>query len=431
MIVFLSDLHFVDETAGKHNVPTTAFEIVLKDLASHAEKAKSKEVKLVLLGDIFDLLRTERWFEVLEDARPWGDKKKEMEKKATEIFDEITTKNEDALELLRNIKDLFPAMDTEIIYIPGNHDRLCGEIDDLKERIIRLLNLNPHSTSNFKHSYQNVDYGVFGRHGHEFDKFNYEGGRKYADEDYSRIPIGDPITTELVAKLPYVLMGRVRADGQLSPEEQVPLQRNFQEIENVRPFSATLAWLLYRVREDRRLKEQIEDSVDVVIKDFNNLSFVKKWYERHDKWYNPFDEADKIQSALYFLEKFKVFSTEKLFELLGNTKKFFAKDELLEGASTEFSHLDSRIQYVVYGHTHNPVKIPLRVRTIGGKVQQQVYLNSGTWRKRYYECKESEDFIGWKEIAYLIFYTKDEKPNELDLPVFETWTGSLKRETRG
>ena len=297
-------------------------------------------------------------------------------------------------------------------------------------RIIKPLNLNPNSGFNFKYSYENVDYGVFGRHGHEFDKFNYEGGNKYRDEDYVRIPIGDPVTTELVAKLPYILMERVRADGNLSPEEQDTLQRNFQEIENVRPFSATLAWLLYRVREDRRLKEQIEDSVDQVIDDFNDLPFVKKWYERHDKWYNPFDEADKIQSALYFLEKFKVFSTEKLFELLGKIKKFFAKNELLAGANTDFSYLDNRIQYVVYGHTHEPIKIPLRVRTIDGKDQQQVYLNTGTWRKRYYECKESEDFIGWKEITYLIFYTKEEKPNELNLPVFETWTASLKREEK-
>ena len=430
MLVFVSDLHFVDETAGKHNIPARAFEMVLNDLQSHAEKAKSNEVRLVLLGDIFDLLRTEKWFEVPVNERPWGDQRGKMEKKAIQIFDDIANKNKETFELFGAMKDRFKSMDTDIIFVPGNHDRLCGEIHDLKKRITKALNLNPDSRLNFKHSYENVDYGVFGRHGHEFDRFNYEGGKKYTDEDYARIPIGDPITTELVAKLPCVLMQRVKADGELSPEEQAILQRNFQEIENVRPFSATLAWLLYRVREDRRLKEEIEDSVDQVIDEFNDLQFVKKWYERHDKWYNPFDEADQIQSALYFLEKFKVFSTEKLFELLGKIRNLFARDELSEGALREFSHLDNRIQYVVYGHTHNPVKIPLRVRTFARRVQQQVYLNSGTWRKRYYECKESEDFIGWKEITYLVLYTKEEKPNDLGLPVFETWTASLKRETK-
>ena len=126
MLVFVSDLHFVDETAGKHNVPATAFELVLKNLASHAEKAKSKEVKLVLLGDIFDLLRTEKWFEVPVNERPWGDKRGEMEKKAMEIFDDIAKKNKDTFELFRAMKDRFKSMDTDIIYIPGNHDRLCG-----------------------------------------------------------------------------------------------------------------------------------------------------------------------------------------------------------------------------------------------------------------------------------------------------------------
>ena len=144
MLVFISDLHFVDETAGKHNLPASAFGKFLdnikaeveninntfivtekslqslegegippetlkklkcleyekfkgeewqkelletieknigrdqpaekyKDLISqHIENSKVKELKIILLGDIFDLIRTEEWFQEDGNDRPWG-----------------------------------------------------------------------------------------------------------------------------------------------------------------------------------------------------------------------------------------------------------------------------------------------------------------------------------------------------------------------
>jgi hypothetical protein len=69
----------------------------------------------------------------------------------------------------------------------------------------------------------------------------------------------------------------------LPQAQQVALKRNLQEIENVRPFAATLEWLLYQVKENLFIKEAIEDSVDKVIKAFNTLKHVKRWYKHHDK----------------------------------------------------------------------------------------------------------------------------------------------------
>ena len=61
MLIFISDLHFVDGTAGEHNVPTDAFKIFFEDISGlsdwFAKKGrKIEEIKLVFLGDIFDLL---------------------------------------------------------------------------------------------------------------------------------------------------------------------------------------------------------------------------------------------------------------------------------------------------------------------------------------------------------------------------------------
>ena len=84
MLVFISDLHFVDGSAGEHNVPIEAFEIFLEDISWAANRLVDdgrnvEEIKIVFLGDIFDLLRTERWFPFPESERPWGTNEKKIE----------------------------------------------------------------------------------------------------------------------------------------------------------------------------------------------------------------------------------------------------------------------------------------------------------------------------------------------------------------
>lgn len=436
MLVFISDLHFVDETAGKHNIPVSAFEKFLSNVKVHAVNAKAKKLKIVFLGDIFDILRTEEWFNEDVEDRPWGNDTYKMRKRAETVLCKIEEKNRETFKLFKQstIKKRFGNIAVETVYIPGNHDRLCWLIDNLKGQVIELLGLKGSNPENFKHHFSSTEHGVYAMHGHSFDKFNYEGGQGRTDKDYELVPIGDPITTEIIAKLPYRLMKNVKARGNLNKKEQENLKRNFQEIENVRPFSATLKWLLYQVDANRDLKEIIEDTVDEVVQEFQDLPFVKKWYDRHDRWYKPFDTADKIQGVLYFLEKFKVFSTDTLLDIANKIAGLFGKDELVKGAAELFSKLDSRIQYIVMGHTHDPLRKALALSLsaqAGGKEEQlyeHVYLNTGTWRKRYHECRDGSSFIGWKDMTYIIFYTSKEKPNRHSLPVFESWSGSLKRE---
>jgi UDP-2,3-diacylglucosamine pyrophosphatase LpxH len=431
MLIFISDLHFVDGSAGEHNVPAEAFKVFFEDIAGICdwlgrEGRRIEEIKIVFLGDIFDLLRTEMWFQFPVEERPWGSNEKKVEENANLIFDLIVEKNKEVFDLLQSeLKGEFGLpVEPERIYIPGNHDRLCNKYRSLREKVCRLLKISTDCNVPFSNYFEDVDYGVFARHGHEFDKFNYEGGISYSYEDYMRVPIGDPITTELVAKLPWKLMNRHEIK-EMPQHEQEALKRNFQEIENVRPFSAILEWLLYQVKKNLRIKEVIEDVVDETIREFNELEFVKRWYRHHDKWSDFLDEADKIQAVLFLLEKFKVFSLERMMPLLEKVKKFFEKDELLEAAKKEFSHLDSRIRYIVYGHSHVPEQIPIRIVTRPDNTEvQHIYLNTGTWRTRYYRCKEGLGFIGWKELTYIIFYRKEERNK--DLPAFETWTGRLK-----
>jgi UDP-2,3-diacylglucosamine pyrophosphatase LpxH len=430
MLIFISDLHFIDGTAGEHNVPTDAFKIFFEDIAGTVDwlcrdGRKIEEIKLIFLGDTFDLLRTEMWFDYPETERPWGNNEAKIEMNANTIFDAIINKNQATFELLSGqFKDKFGLpVEPERIYLPGNHDRLCNKYQSLRDKVCKSMGI-PLRTTPFDHHFQDVEYAVFARHGHEYDKFNYEGSISYDYQDYMRVPIGDPIITELVAKLPWKIMQNKKIK-KLPKKEREALRRNFQDIENVRPFSAVIEWLLYQVKKSLRLKDVIEDSIDEVIEEFERLKFVNQWYKHHDKWDDFLDEADKIQSVLFLLKKFKIFPMEKLIPYLARVSGSFAEDDNLKAAADEYAHLDNRIRYIVYGHTHEAKQVAIRVREDTKEPKEQVYLNTGTWRTRYYKTTEGLGFIGWKNLSYVSFFKKEER--RTDVPIFETWTGTLKK----
>jgi hypothetical protein len=145
MLVFISDLHFVDGSAGEHNIPWRAFDYFFDDLIDLANRpgnqGKIKEIKLVLLGDIFDLLRTEAWVEPIpEDQRPWGGMDQEIEKNALAILNKIADhkndeKGVDNAKVLELIRTRLPALKKEctldyapiLEYIPAC-ERGCGNV---------------------------------------------------------------------------------------------------------------------------------------------------------------------------------------------------------------------------------------------------------------------------------------------------------------
>lgn len=439
MLVFISDLHFADGKAGEHNINPRAFKYFFMDLLNLVQDKKNaiKEVKVVLLGDIFDLLRTTYWLEddIPENDKPWGQNESAIEKHANKVFQAIVGHklNKDSLleikEGMEKLKTSCPSLEREprLFYLPGNHDRLCNRYASLRKEVCTALGI-PKSLQNpdepFYHDFPDMRYGVYARHGHEFDLYNYEGSSAFSPEDYQKTPLGDPITTELIARLPFELAKRLGPVTWLSSEEKDTVKRNFQEIDNVRPFAAVVEWLLYQVRlqgeRDARLKDLIEDTVDAVIKKFNSLNFVQAWYDRHDKWLNPFDRADKVQAVLYLLENFKIFPNDQLLSLGIRAVEFFQEDDLREAAPEEAVLVDPAFRYIVYGHTHEPLVVPLRIR----KDSEQLYLNTGTWRTRHVKAERDASFISWHNMTYVIFYRHEERPGrEAD---FETWTGTLK-----
>ena len=72
MLVFISDLHMTDKTAGMQFIPAEAFRRAFGEIAQHAVNAGSKNIELIFLGDVFDLVRTTRWFDIPPAERPWA-----------------------------------------------------------------------------------------------------------------------------------------------------------------------------------------------------------------------------------------------------------------------------------------------------------------------------------------------------------------------
>ena len=74
--------------------------------------------------------------------------------------------------------------------------------------------------------------------------------------------------------------------------------------------------------------------------------------------------------------------------------------------------------------------MPLRTGTLTAETQQDIYLNSGTWRAVYDFARsrpKDEEFFGYHVMTYLAFFKGDERKGK----AFETWSGSLEFPMKG
>jgi len=416
MLVFISDLHFVDETSGKHNTPARAYEGFVEDLANNTNAGN---IKIIFLGDVFDLLRTTTWFRYPVDERPWGTDSDAIEEHANEIMDMILEKNEQCFELFGGkLKDKF-GCEPERVYIPGNHDRLCNIYPSLREKVINALGLNHDKDDAFDNIFEDPEHSVYAAHGHEFDPWNFEGDGT-SPEDYRMVPIGDVITTEIVSKLAYKLYLKIT----LPEDEKAALIRNFQEVENVRPFSALFKWLFYQVRLNNKIKDEIKDALNEIAEEFDDIRYVQEWYSKHDKFGIRLDIADKLQDALRLFRLFDLDSVEWAMHLYSRITGSSAEgvglddsDKRLIKSARDVLERGGQYDFCLFGHTHNPMQVP--VSSSGGR--SRVYLNTGTWRNRHLQDLTG-GFMAVKNLTYSIIYNKDENESQL----FETWNGSLK-----
>jgi hypothetical protein len=99
-------------------------------------------------------------------------------------------------------------------------------------------------------------------------------------------------------------------------------------------------------------------------------------------------------------------------------------ESYFQHALTEPDFRNRRARHIVYGHTHVAESVPLDASYADGYVLNQMYFNSGTWRRVFRQTQWSpgeQEFIPSETMTYLAFYQGDERNGR----PYESWTGTL------
>ncbi len=455
MLVIISDLHLKDGSSGSSITPD-AFRVFAERLNSMANRASWRSdgryepiqsIDLLLLGDAFDLIRSERWLVDndgrAETIRPWHHPRgNAYTKKIAEITDAILEHNRSGFEILKRISrgqqvQLPPATSSgqpdhnsaeriavkvRIHYLVGNHDwffHLPGpEYNAIRQRVVDSLGLanssdpfpyHPEESETLMELYRS--YRVFGRHGDQFDTMNYDGK---AGRDASTV--GDAMTIDLLTRFPYEVRQQM---GESLPLE---LSEGLKELSNIRPAIVTPLWVSNLINNYIRDPEQsaiIKKIWDTSAEEFLQLGFVRS----HDRPL-AFDTVDGLEAALLFA---KGLSFDAISNVAGwVNKKLWGADKIsiAEHALQEKAFLDHTADYIVYGHTHFHEIVPLDTYFVDNKMHNQIYINSGTWHSYYdmtLQAPKKLKFVGMHVMTYLAFFKDDERGGRH----FEAWSGSL------
>lgn len=458
MLVIISDTHLSDGTTGD-SIRMEAFRDFrqrLRDIAYDASWRADgsykpiEEFDLVLLGDFLDIIRSTGW--LVEDGvestvRPWSDWRSQVFIDiVSAISAAILRNNAGSLAVLKSLTDgktitLPPAtsegrpaathwepdspdrlpVKVHIHCLVGNHDwfyHLPGApYDRLRQTVIDAIGCENPAGSPFPHDPYESDtirrtydqHHVFARHGDVYDPYNFAGNRDEAS-------LGDAVVVELIDRFAMT----VKED--LGSQLPATCIDGLKEIDNLRPTSAIPIWILdwlAKTCPDSALQNKIKDIWDELIEHLFKIDFVRQMHS----WLHPFDGVDRLKAGLTFAAGL----------LHANLARFFGSIEALDAthipsysryAVREEAFQNRNARFIVYGHTHYYELAPLASTVMGGKILDQIYVNSGTWRP-YHELArchpELEQFVGYQVMTYLVFF----KDGECQGRSFESWCGSL------
>lgn len=447
MLVIISDLHLTDGSSGA-TISPGAFRLFTERLRELAYTASWRvdgsyrpieRLDLVLLGDVLDVIRSSQWI-ARRDVRPWSNPHRpEFVDLVTKITSDILQHNESACHELRSLSQpggltLPPAsgrgqpatdsfeheVDVRTSYMIGNHDwffHLRGtSYDLLRQSIVRQLGLanSPHDP--FPHDpaeYLELQdalrrHKVFARHGDLYDPFNFEG-----DRDASSL--GDAIVVELLNRF------AIAVEEQLGDDLPAAALLGLRELDNVRPVILVPVWidgLLARTCPFPAQRTAVKQIWDRLADEFLSLPFVRQ----RDTW-NPNDLVDGLQHVLKFSKRLSVGWSSSILAwlhgLTGNNSCSYYRHALAE---QDFRN--RRARHIVYGHTHHAEALPLDASFAEGFVLNQMYFNSGTWRRVHQQTMldaTEHEFIASDVMSYLAFFQGDERGGR----AYETWSGSL------
>jgi UDP-2,3-diacylglucosamine pyrophosphatase LpxH len=441
MLAIVSDLHLTDETTA-NNVHPRALALLGREIKQAAKDKKANEVHVVLLGDVFDLVRTDYWLRnVPPEARPWGG-----------VLDPATAMNAapqvgsqydhvlDAILATRAAETLIKVCRQagKVTYVLGNHDRPFWNFASLRHKLQTEL---PSLT--FKDELCEGDYGVLARHGHEYDDnchgwsfyndvLRKDGAPKLGRFDPAIRPVmalGEVITAELMSGVVH------NARNTLPPEHAAHIVEGLKNVNNIRPMLDVFAWLDWYAEATLTpaLKAGLLAAVKAALDGVLDSSFAKLWDKLKRDVLVRGDLVDRLQliRALMGASYDRVRRRALTFSDLGLGG---GKDACLEGAEGEnvwkgWPDADPAIQYVVYGHTHQACHVTFEAARDS---RVRMYINSGTMLPLVQQATSGSGFATAFQMTLAFFYTLKEDRRRRQAadrgPTVELWDGiRLKR----
>ncbi|MFI4874915.1 MAG: hypothetical protein ACIALR_06245, partial [Blastopirellula sp. JB062] len=358
-------------------------------------------------------------------VRPWSSEASTAEMTAT-IVDSILQHNQAAVAKLESLANRGairiplatnegkPAFDVplqpvpiRLFYMVGDADWLLyrsGEAwNAIRKSICQTLGLTNSSEVPFPHDPNEcpllartlAKHRTFARHGDVFDAFSFRGRR---DES----SLGDVLIIE--GAMRFVQAAVDRFGGDLPLELVLALE----ELTDVRPMNfmpLVLANSIERSCAAQRtlqyeLKSMWDEQIDEILE--SNWFRSQRWSDAHD--------VDKIASSFLLNRR--------------ASNRGDAPPALLPFALNEPEFRNRRAKHIVYGHTHRAEATPLEASYADGFVLNQVYFNSGSWRRVYDATTLMQPggrLVCSELMNLLAFYQGDERHGR----PYETWSSML------
>lgn len=364
MHVFVSDIHMTDTDTGGvvSDSHLTSFADRILRIADEQQREK---VTLVMVGDIFDLLRSPKWATLWKEkgSAPWSGmapkfkqfKKSFAETQALEILNDICKRYP---QFSAKVRELVKANLLETVYIPGNHDFMVQLSPDLRQLVVDFLSLTVDPKKAFKTTYENKAASVFALHGNSFDPANWH---REAEGYWA---IGDAIVLLVVNRFPE------EACRLIGCAPHTEIGQLLQEVDNVQPLVDIPIWVRWLTENNLTIKA----SRDKVI---------KAWKQVVDEFLSVEDFKDKAgygkKDYQIIRQAFELSTRFGLARLIGELAKYFPNigTDYRLAAETEAKKFPE-YRFVLFGHTHKPMLQPL---TFGPEGQSHFYVNTGCWRR--------------------------------------------------
>jgi UDP-2,3-diacylglucosamine pyrophosphatase LpxH len=367
--VFVSDLHLSDGTIGSSVSEADLIRYLLMPVAAAAP------VRVILLGDIFELLRSSSWKGAIDPWTGLNEGFKNFPKPARECV-ELVTANILARypEFARQWKDLVTAGKVEPVFVPGNHDFMLQLSPSARNQVRQFFAL-PASGKPFKKYYYDKDSAIYAVHGNQYDAVNLH------DDQAGQWAFGDAIVLKLVNG--FICSACVNL-GQSMDSPDTPLAQALQDLDNVEPLTDLPLYFRYIMEEHLSNSADVGELLSSWSKAVDGLLAVPHFHapENTTPWVlRKGLEASKNQGLSKLASKLAMQLSKVTDAERGEQKYGVELDKV-----SELNLKPARV--FIYGHTHRP-----GITALPSPSDNPRYvINTGCWRRVVHRVHGTNDF---------------------------------------